>query len=112
MFQSKKGIYFLETNENSIKGNIAFKPNSSNKHFSWVNPNAQAIYKEYLLTVNQSNHEMVAIKRETKQPVLSIFLGDAPNGPSDIVVVDDTAIISYAEKNGLIFIDLEKALLS
>jgi len=31
------------------------------------------------------------------------FLGDAPNGPSSVVVVDDVAIISYPERHGLIF---------
>ncbi len=111
MFQSRKGIYFIDTNENIIKGNIAFKPNSSNTYFPWVNPNAQATYKKYLLTVNQSNHEMSVINRQTKQQVLSVFLGAAPNGPTDIAVVDDTAIISYPEKNGLIYVDLTEALL-
>ena len=112
MFQSRKGIYFIDTNENIIKGNITFKPNTSNKYFPWVNPNAQTLYKKYLLTINQSNYEMVAIDRETRQPTLSIFLGEASNGPSDIVVIGDTAIITYPEKNGLIYIDLKKAITS
>ena len=31
------------------------------------------------------------------------FLGEAPNGPRSVVVIDDIAIISYPERHGLIF---------
>lgn len=109
MFQSRKGIYCLDTKENRIVNNITFEPNSHNKYFEWVDPLAQAIYKEYLLSVNRNNYELVILKKESRNEVRTIPLTEALNGPRDIVIIGDEAIISYPKRNGLIFVDLVKA---
>ncbi len=106
MFQSRKGIYKIDAEKNQIIGNIAFQPNEHNKYFSWVDPLAQALYKDLLLSVNRNNYELAVVNLQTGRQVKTIYLGEAPNGPRDIVVTDKEAIISYPEKNGLLFIEL------
>ena len=39
----------------------------------------------------------------------SAYLGEAPNGPHSVSVVDDIAIISYPEREGLIFHNLAES---
>jgi len=110
MFQSRRGIYRINAESNQIVDNIPFEPNASCKHFAWVDPLAQAIYEDYLLSVNRNNHELAVLDRASAALKKSIPLGEAPNGPRDIVVVRQEAVISYPERNGLIFVDLVEAL--
>lgn len=106
MFQSRKGIYKIDTVTNQIIENMAFQPNEHNKHFTWVDPLAQVLHNDLLLSVNRNNYELAVINARTWKQVKTIYLGEAPNGPRDIIVTDKEAIISYPEKNGLMFIEL------
>ena len=106
MFQSQQGICRVDEHGNQILQNIRFVPNTHNKHFSWVDPLSQAIYGDKLLSVNRNNCELVILDKFSGRVERTIFLGEAPNGPQEIVLVDEVAIINYPERQGLIFFDL------
>ena len=106
MFQSRRGICRIDEQGREILANIRFAPNVSNKHFPWVDPLSQALYGDKLLSVNRNNRELVILDKRSGRIESTIFLGDAPNGPRAVVVVDDSAIISYPERRGLIFHNL------
>jgi hypothetical protein len=108
MFQSMKGIYKIDGDTNEIVGNISFAPNSHNRHFTWVDPLAQTFYKDFILSVNRNNYELAILRKDSEAVIDTIFLGEAPNGPRDLVVVKKEAIISYPARNSLIFVDLDK----
>lgn len=56
--------------------------------------------------MNRNNRELVTLDKFTGRIDHSVYLGEAPNGPHSVVVIGDTAIISYPERGGLIFHDL------
>jgi hypothetical protein len=103
MFQSLRGICRVDEYGREILANFRFVPNVANKHFAWVDPLSQALYRNKLLSVNRNNRELVVLDKRSGRIETATFLGDAPNGPKEVVVVDDVAIISYPERNGLIF---------
>ncbi len=107
MFQSNKGIYKIDEETLEIVQNIHFKPNKYNKYFTWVDPLSLTLYKDFIVSLNRNNRELVLIDKRTGDIFRSIYLGEAPNGPRDVVVYANEAIVSYPEKHGLIFIDLE-----
>ena len=106
MFQSLRGICLIDELGREILGNFRFAPNARNKHFRWVDPLSQALYRDKLLSVNRNNRELVTLNKLTGRIQCSVYLGEAPNGPHSVVVVDDVAIISYPQREGLIFHDL------
>lgn len=108
MFQSRRGIYRIDTRTYEIIDNIAFKPNPLNEHFEWVDPLSQAIHGDHLLSVNRNNYELAILDLSSGSPIRSIPLGVATDGPRSVVVVRDEAIVSYPGLNGLVFIDLTK----
>ena len=107
MFQSRMGIYKVNEMGTEIVANLPFSPNQRNIHYSWVDPLAQALHGKRLLSVNRNNQELVVIDIDTFRVEQETYLGDAPNGPRDIVVYNNQAIISYPERGGLIFHDLD-----
>jgi hypothetical protein len=109
MFQSRRGICRVDEHGCKILENFRFAPNANNKQFPWVDPLSQALYGDKLLSVNRNNCELVTVDKRSGRIESAIFLGDAPNGPRAVVVVDDVAIISYPERQGLIFHDLRAA---
>lgn len=106
MFQSLRGICRVDELGREILGNHRFPPNSRNKHFQWVDPLSQALYRNKLLSVNRNNLELVMLDTITSRIEHSVYLGEAPNGPHSVVSFGDMAIISYPEIGGLIFHDL------
>jgi DNA-binding beta-propeller fold protein YncE len=106
MFQSLKGIYKIDEETLEVVGNIYFAPNEHNKFFTWVDPLSLALYKNSIISVNRNNRELVLIDKITGQTSKSMYLGEAPNGPRDVVVYRNEAIISYPKRHGLIFINL------
>ena len=106
MFQSLRGICRVDELGGEILDNLRFSPNSWNKHFCWVDPLSQALYRDKLLSVNRNNRELVTLDKLTGCIERSVYLGDAPNGPHSVVVFGDMAIISYPERGGLIFHNL------
>ena len=109
MFQSQRGICRVDEHGCKILENFRFAPNANNKQFPWVDPLSQALYRDKLLSVNRNNCELVTVDKRSRRIESAIFLGDAPNAPRAVVVVDDVAIISYPERQGLIFHDLRAA---
>ena len=107
MFQGIPGIYLLEGAPLQIVRSSRPKRNSHNKYFNWVDPLAMQLYKGSLLAIHRNNCELVLLDRETLTVKRTSFLGEAPNGPKDLLVYGSTAIISYPEKGGLLFLDLE-----
>ena len=103
MFQSLRGICRVDELGEGILENFRFQPNSRNKHFRWVDPLSQALYRDKLLSVNRNNRELVVLDKLTGRTECSIYLGEAPNGPHSVAVFGDMAIISYPERGGLIF---------
>lgn len=110
MFQSRKGIYRIDAESHEIIDNISFEPNEYNEHFPWVDPLSQVLYREFLLSINRNNRELAVIKRNSGELLRTVFLGDAPNGPNDLLVFNDEAIISYPALNGLLFLPLQEIL--
>ena len=106
MFQSLRGICRVDESGGEILDNLRFAPNSRNKHFRWVDPLSQALYRDKLLSVNRNNRELVILNKLTGQIERSVYLGEAPNGPHSVAVFGDIAVISYPERGGLIFHDL------
>jgi DNA-binding beta-propeller fold protein YncE len=112
MHQSKRGICVVDTNSNQIVNDIRFRKNKHNKHYDWVDPLSVKIFKKYLLSLNRNNCELVVIDKMDYKKIKSFYLGSAANGPRDIELFDDEVVISYPEKNGLIFLNLESIALN
>ena len=110
MFQSLRGICRVDELGGEILDIIRFSPNSRNRHFRWVDPISQALYRGKLLSVNRNNREFVTLDRLTGRIERSVYLGHAPNGPHSVAVFGDMAIISYPERGGLIFHSLTRDL--
>lgn len=107
MFQSMRGICRIDEDGQMILDSIRFSPNVRNTHFRWVDPLAQALYRDKLLFVNRNNRELVTLDKFTGKIERSVYLGEAPSGPHTVVVVGDVAIISCPARGGLIFHDLK-----
>ena len=106
MFQSLRGICRVDELGRAILDSFRLTANARNKHFPWVDPLSQALYRNKLLSVNRNNRELVTLDKFTGRIDHSVYLGEAPNGPHSVAVIGDTAIISYPERGGLIFHDL------
>lgn len=106
MFQSLMGIYVIDAATNKIVHNRSFEINEYNKYFKWVDPLSLELYGNAILSVNRNNCELAIVRTDSFELVKTVFLGVAPNGPRGIVVFRDEAIISYPERNGLIFLKL------
>ena len=106
MFQSQRGICRINDHGQEILQNIRFAPNKHNKDFPWVDPLSQVIYGNKLLSVNRNNRELVILDKLSGRAEHTVFLGEAPNGPQEVVLIDKLAIINYPERQGLIFLDL------
>jgi hypothetical protein len=103
MFQSLRGICRIDEHGREILANFRFSPNAHNRHFRWVDPLSQALHGDKLLSVNRNNCELVALDKRSGNIDTATFLGEAPNGPQAVVVLNDVAIISYPARQGLIF---------
>ena len=106
MLQSLRGICCVDELGGEILDNLRFLPNSRNKHFRWADPLSQALYRDKILSVNRNNCELVTLDKLTGSVEISVYLGEAPNGPHSVAVFGDMAIISYPELGGLIFHNL------
>ena len=106
MFQSLRGICRVDELGGGILDNLRLLPNSRNKHSGWADPLSQALYRDNLLSVNRNNRELVTLDKLDGRIERSVYLGEAPNGPHSVVVFGDTAIISYPERGGLIYHNL------
>lgn len=106
MFQSLRGICRVDEFGGEILDNLRFSPNHRNKHFRWVDPLSQALYRDKLLSVNRNNRELVMLDKISGRIERSVYLGEAPNGPHSVAVFGDMAVISYPERGGLVFNDL------
>lgn len=108
MFQSRKGVYKIDEESLEIIKNIEFKPNQYNKHFSSVDALSLASHKNFLISLNRNNRELAFVDKLSGTISKSIYLGEAPNGPENVIVHKNECIISYPEKRGLVFINLEE----
>ena len=109
MFQSRRGICRVDELGRTILAEFRFRPSTRNTHFSWVDPIAQALYRDKLVSVNRNNRELVVLNKRSGIVESVAFLGEAPNGPKDVVVIGDKAIVAYPERQGLIFHALDDA---
>jgi DNA-binding beta-propeller fold protein YncE len=107
MFQSRRGICVLDADTCMWRRDVRFERTSNNTTpFPWVDPLHQAIAGALLLSVNHHNRELVSLDRESLEPKTSICLGNDRNGPSDLVVWQDYAIVSNPALQGLHFVPL------
>ena len=106
MFQSLRGICRIDQLGRQVLDNFRCAPNTRNKHFRWVDPLSQALYRGKLLSVNRHNRELVTLDKFTGRIECSTYLGEATNGPHSVAVFGDVAIVSYPGREGLIFQDL------
>lgn len=107
MFQSNRGICVLNAESGKWIQDIRFEPNVWCKPFRWVDPLSLALNEDLLLSVNRNNRELVALDRSSLQVKKNLFLGDAPNGPRAVLVCGESAVVSYPNRNGLIFVSLD-----
>jgi DNA-binding beta-propeller fold protein YncE len=107
MFQSKRGICVIDANSHEIVCDIRFHKNKHNENFEWVDPLSVKVFKNYILSLNRNNCELVVLDKVAHKQIKSFYLGSAANGPRDIELFDDEVVVSYPEKNGLIFLSLE-----
>lgn len=112
MMQSNRGICVIDGRTGRTLQDIQFKPNEWNRASQWVDPLSQWVCSDLLLTVNRNNRELVAIERASLAPVGSVFLGDAPNGPRAVVTWNGQAVVSYPERNALIFVPIDSVRLA
>jgi hypothetical protein len=106
MFQSKRGICRVDENGTRIEADFRFATTADNKHFTWVDPLSQALHRNRLVSVNRNNCELVTLDKRSGEILDAVYLGNALNGPRAVVVIGDTAIVSYPERQGLIFHNL------
>lgn len=107
MFQSMRGICVLEPESGNPIQEIRFNRSPWNNYFHWPDPLSQALTDNFLLTVNRNNCELAVVDRNSLHHRKSIFLGQASNGPNTVLALRQHAVISYPDRNGLIFIPLE-----
>jgi hypothetical protein len=106
MFQSRLGLVSVDETGSRVLGTRRFEPNSHNPDFDWVDPIAQAIHGDHLLTINRNNRELVILNRRSLSSERSVYLGEAPNGPTHLEVFGNDAIVCYPGRGGLLFIPL------
>ncbi len=107
MFQSNRGIYKIDGETLEIVGTISFEPNKHNRHSTWVDPLSLALFGNSIVSLNRNNRELVLVNRQSGEVSSATYLGEAPNGPRDVVVYGNEAIVSYPERQGLVFLNLE-----
>lgn len=107
MFQSMRGICVIDVEANQIERDIRFVTNKYNRHFQWVDPLSVTTVGNYIISVNRNNCELAFVDRNNLTLLRTLYLGSAPNGPRDVVVFKNEAIVSYPERNGLIFINVD-----
>lgn len=109
MFQSVRGICVIDAFSFEIKTEVRFQKSAYNKHFRWVDPLSVKVYGNYILSLNRNNRELAFLDKNTLKLLETIYLGEAPNGPRDIEIINGEVIVSYPERNGLIIINMEDA---
>ncbi len=107
MFQSLRGICVIDANFNEIVRDIRFLKNRRNQYFEWVDPLSVKVAGKCLISLNRNNRELVVLDKNSYKVIRQIYLGEAPNGPRDIELIDSEVVISYPGRNGLIFQNLE-----
>lgn len=105
MFQGRRGILVVEPDPLRIVHAASPKPNNSNQHFDWVDALAMKFHRRSILAIFRNNRELVALDPESLEVRRKAFLGDAPNGPRDLTVLNDQVAITYPERSGLIIFD-------
>ena len=107
MFQSRQGIYRINTESNKVIDWLSPQARDKTSPFEWVDPLSQALYKDLLLSVNRHNFELAVYDRKSGKELKSYELGKATEGPNDLVVLGDTAVVCYPDRHGLLFVDLK-----
>lgn len=87
MFQGRPGIYLLDGDPLRILRCSATQPNARNPYFQWVDPLAIQFFGEDLVAIHRNNRDLVLLDRETLAVKRTSYLGEAPNGPRDLVVL-------------------------
>lgn len=105
MFQGRRGILVVEPDPLRIVNATRPEPNNLNRHFEWVDPLAMKFHKHTVLALFRNNRELVALDPESLEVRHRKFLGDVPNGPRDLTVLNDQVVITYPERSGLIVLD-------
>lgn len=107
MFQSRQGILVADLDTYEVVRGIRFpKTRENHGDFEWVDPLAQGVYGDLLVSVNRHNYELAIVARRDEELLASIALGGTVNGPSALGVVGDRAIVCHDEYEGLLVIDL------
>lgn len=107
MFQSKQGILVVDLDTYQVVRGIRFPKTQENLgHFEWVDPLAQGIYGDLLISVNRHNYELAIVARRDEELLASVALGGTANGPSAVCVIGDRAMVCHDEYEGLLVIDL------
>ncbi|MFZ2630728.1 MAG: restriction endonuclease [Desulfosalsimonadaceae bacterium] len=93
MFQSLRGICVIDANTNEVVKDIRFLKNGRNEHFEWVDPLSVKIDGNRLISLNRNNRELVILDKDSYKPIRQIYLGEAPNGPRDMEVIDSEIVV-------------------
>lgn len=107
MFQSQQGILVVNADSCKVLRGIRFSNSSAHQRvFKWVDPLAQAIYGDLLLSINRHNYELSVLTRRDEKVIGSIELGGTQDGPNTLQIIGDRAIICHAEFSELLVVDL------
>ena len=107
MAQSVRGIFVVRTRTHTIRSNIAFEPN--HRRFRWADPIGLATYGEQLVVVNRNRDELAIVDAAGKVVAAAPF-GRVVSGPTRVLVLGDTAIVSHPGYRALVFLDLRELL--
>lgn len=108
MFQSPYGVYVIDAGEHRVLGNFTF-PVTKNV-LKWPDPLSIARYKDRLVVVNRNRFELALVSLKPDITALTVPLGGKGNGPGDVLVAGDEAVVSHTEFGCLLFLDLAEAL--
>jgi hypothetical protein len=107
MFQSRQGILVVDLHSYQVLRGIRFPRRTGHRGtFEWVDPLAQAVYGDLLLSVNRNNFELAMTGRREEDSLATIPLGGSGNGPSTMAIVGDRALVGHHERPGLFVVDL------
>jgi hypothetical protein len=107
MFQSVRGIFVVDCTTHEIQSNITFE--SRHKTFRWADPIGLTTYGDKLVAVVRHRHELALLSPERKV-VATVPLGGKHDGPTKVLVLGHTAIVSHGEHKALLFVNLREAL--
>ena len=108
LFQSIAGIKSIDNETKKVKSKISFEPNGENSYFKWVDPLSLGIYKDWLLSLNRHNKEIVFIERSTEKKVCQIHFDEFSGSTNSFVIHNQIAYVADKRNDRIYIIPLDE----